>query len=73
MPSHYIGDVETNTWTIYGLVLSPEVGATGTYKKAGTFCMLQQCYEALFNRNTTLEDRYYEEFDGSNQCTIPII
>ncbi|KAH8595247.1 hypothetical protein B0O99DRAFT_162668 [Bisporella sp. PMI_857] len=50
------------------------VGVGGTFKKVGTFTMGRKFVsQAMFPKTTTLGDRYYEKFDGSNQYTIQII
>jgi hypothetical protein len=72
IPLFYVNKAEESPYTTNGLVLRLEEGVTGTYKKTRTFKMQRECVH-LFPATTTLEDRYYENFDRLSQYTVRII
>ncbi|KAF1982476.1 HET-domain-containing protein [Aulographum hederae CBS 113979] len=58
---------------VQGLVLRPEKGVTGTFKKVGIFLMKMKCYEAIFRKKARISSCYYEGFDGSDMYSIRMI
>ncbi|KAF1810149.1 HET-domain-containing protein [Eremomyces bilateralis CBS 781.70] len=69
---YYPSEIEGSS-TFEGLVLAPEKSMKGTYKKIGVFFFYRTTVEAAFAPDTAFDERYHEDFDGSNEYTIRII
>ena len=71
MPLIYLPkDNPEDDFTTRGLVLHPGE-ARGTYKKIGTFDIFEQSIlQLLFFNRHTVQNQYYEEFDGTSHYTI---
>jgi hypothetical protein len=70
---HSSGEEESECYTS-GLVLYPEEGSRGAYKRIGSFHIFRpNIYRQVFLSDSRLEDKYYESKDRFEQYTIRII